>query len=653
MKPVKKVTSPVQSENRAAVGICVALVLAVFAVFGRTIFYEFVNLDDNLYVYQNPIVAGGLTLQGIAYLFTHQVCDFYHPLTMLSLMVDNQLYGLNAGGYHLTNILLHATTSVLLFIVLLRMMGPNALWPCAFVAAIFAIHPLRVESVAWITERKDVLSGLFFVLTLAAYVRYVRKSFSLPRYLLIIFLFALGLLAKPSLVTLPFLLLLLDYWPLARFSFGQKFSFKVLIPLIVEKIPLFILSSAAGVAAILTQQHSHLLAPVAQVPILPRIGYAADSYIVYLQQMFWPKGLAVIYPFPQNGLPLSEIILALMLLAGISAFAFVLRKQRPYLIVGWLWYLGMLVPMVGIIHVGSVARADRFTYLAQIGVYIILAFAIKDFTASWRNGRRILSAGTFSVIAILMFCAWKQASYWRNSETLWAHTLACTKNNAFAYNDYGGALLANGKIDDAIENFQKALQINSRYAEVYHNLGDAFIQKGNRIEAIQQYEQALAIDPEDEPSHVNLGIVLYQSGRIDEAVVHYQKALEIDSSDTKAHNNLGLAFIQLNRMDEAIAQYNQALWVDSQNLEAHFNLGNAFVQAGQFPKAIEHYKEALKINPNDAEVCNNLGLAFYQSGNKSEAVSFAQKALQLANAQTNSALAKIIQNQLDLYRANR
>ncbi|HXE43488.1 MAG TPA: tetratricopeptide repeat protein, partial [Candidatus Baltobacteraceae bacterium] len=373
-----------------------------------------------------------------------------------------------------------------------------------------------------------------------------------------------------------------------------------------------------------------MLAPVAQVPILPRIGYAAVSYFVYLQKMFYPTDLAVIYPFPQNGLPLPEIILALVLLAGISTAVLALRRRHPYLMVGWFWYLGVLVPMIGIIHTGSVARADRFTYLAQIGAYIMLAWAVKDLTASWRHGRRMLGAGAFSVIAALMLCAWKQSSYWRNSQTLWTHTLACTKDNAFAYNDFGGALLANGQIDDAIENFQKALQINPNYAEVYHNLGDAFIQKGNRGEAIAQYQKALTIDSRDERSHVNLGIVLYQSGQINEAVDHYQKALEIDPTDTKTHNNFGLALAQLGRMDEAIAQYEDALTVDPQNLEAHFNLGNAFVQAGQFAKAIEHYKKALELNPDDAEVYNNLGLAFYQSGNKSEATASAQKALQLA-----------------------
>jgi protein O-mannosyl-transferase len=304
MKPVKPAIPPEagppesasvqKSKNHFAVGICVLLALAVFAVFGQTVRYEFVNFDDDAYVYENPVVLKGLSFQGIKYVFTHRMCDFYHPLTMLSLMLDDQVYGLNPGGYHLTNVLLHATTAILLFLVLRRMMDPGtgenagavvtatgALWPSFFVAAVFALHPLRVESVAWVTERKDVLSGLFFVLTLGAYVRYTRRPFSLARYLTVIVLFALGLLSKPSLVTLPFLLLLLDYWPLVRMqTAAPRPRFKVLLPLIIEKIPLFMLSAAAGVATILTQQQ--LLAPVGELPLFSRMGYAAVSYVVYL-----------------------------------------------------------------------------------------------------------------------------------------------------------------------------------------------------------------------------------------------------------------------------------------------------------------------------------------------------------------------------------
>ena len=343
MKPVKRAAPPEgaaveQPGKRVVVAICVLLILAVLAVFGQTLRYQFVNLDDDLYVYQNPVVEKGLTWQGISYVFTHQMCDFYHPFTMLSLMLDHQVYGLNPGGYHLTNVLLHAATTVLLFLVLRQMMGTrddkklgagsaygDVLWPSAFVAAVFAIHPLRAESVAWVTERKDVLSGLFFMLTLGAYVRYTRSPFSLPRYLTVIILFALGLLSKPSLVTLPFLLLLLDYWPLARMQPTAAVPFvKVLRPLIIEKIPLFVLSALLCLTTLLTQES--YVARSGEFPLSTRLGYAAVSYVVYLKQMFYPAGLVVLYHFPEKGLPLPEVVLALALLAGVSAGALAFRR---------------------------------------------------------------------------------------------------------------------------------------------------------------------------------------------------------------------------------------------------------------------------------------------------------------------------------------
>ncbi len=630
--------------NGAVIGVCVLLVVAVWLVFGQTVRYEFVNLDDDLYVYQNPVVMKGLTFQGISHVFTHQMCDFYHPLTMVSLMLDNQVYGLNPGGYHLTNVLLHAATTVLLFLVLRRMMGlrsnksigattlpvglrpdtfvgatvtqAGALWPSAFVAAVFAIHPLRVESVAWVTERKDVLSGLFFVLTLGAYVRYTRTPFSLVRYLTVIFLFALGLLSKPSLVTLPFLLLLLDYWPLARMQpAAPRSPFMVLRPLIIEKIPLFVLSAAACVATVLTQQH--LLAPVGVLPLFSRMGYAAVSYVVYLGQMFYPGGLAVLYPYPQKGLPLPEVVLALALLAGISAGALMLRRRCPYLVVGWLWYLGMLVPMLGVVHAGPVARADRFTYLAQIGVYIMMAWAARDLTISWRYRRQVLWGAALGVIAALMVCAWKQTSYWRNSESLWTHTLACTSDNCIGYNGLGNALLQKGDVDEAIVHYQKALQITPDYSEACCNLGTALLQKGD----------------------------------VDEAIVHYQKALQITPDFAKAHNNLGNAFQKKGRLGEAIEQFNHALEIDPAFAIARYNLGNTLLQKGQVAEAMEQFQKALEIQPAYPEADNNLGVALMRSGRGDEAIQWFQKALEInpdyAEAHDNLANMLVVQGKLD------
>jgi protein O-mannosyl-transferase len=645
-KPAKRTARPeptlVQQPNqRAVVTICVLLALAVLAVFGQTVHSQFVNLDDDLYVYENPVVVKGLTFQGIGYVFTHQMCDFYHPLTMLSLMLDNQIYGLNPGGYHLTNVLLQAATAVLLFLVLQQMtrtrdaknLGASAawldtLWPSAFVAAVFAIHPLRVESVAWVTERKDVLSGLCFVLTLGAYVRYARGPFSLARYLTVIFLFALGLLSKPSLVTLPFLLLLLDYWPLGRMQPAATCSLaKILRPLIVEKIPLIALSALLCVATLLTQEN--YMATVAEFSLPTRLGYAAVSYVVYLKQMFYPAGLVVLEPFPANGLPLSEIVPALALLAGISAGALALQRRQPYLLVGWLWYLGMLVPMIGLIHVGAVARADRFTYLAQIGAYIMLAWAARDLAVSWRYGRRILGAAAMCAILVLMDCAWKQTTYWSNSASLWTHTLAFAPGNSLAENNFGDALLKQEKVDEAIAHFQNALRLNPDYAEARNNLGDALLHKGDVDEAIAQLQRALQLKPHYAKAHGNFGNALLKKGDVDGAIAQFQLALHFNPDYTEAHNNLGNALLQKGDVNEAITQFRRALQLKPDFAEVHNNLGNALLQKGNVDGAITQFQKALQLKPGYAEAHFNFANALLKTGNVDEAIAQFQQALQL------------------------
>ena len=498
-------SSPLKSESAAAglnerwlvAGVCIFLAAITFAVFGQTLRYEFVNFDDGLYVYENPVVQKGLTREGIVLAFTHVYASNWHPLTMMSHMLDCRLYGLNAGGHHLTNVLLHTASVILLFLVLRRMTG--FLWRSAFVAAMFAIHPLRVESVAWVAERKDVLSGLFFMLTLWAYVRYVRHPFSLDRYMSVVFLFTLGLLSKPMMVTLPFVLLLLDYWPLNRFApptpapavTGNGDSLKnhsVPWRLIIEKIPLLALTGATCVATMVFQKDF-----IVPLPLTLRIGNAVVFYVVYLRQMLCPSGLAVLYPFTIGDVGISEVALSLVLLAGISTGVFVLRRRRPYLLTGWLWYLGMLVPVIGVVHVGLVARADRFTYLPQIGLYLLLTWAAADLCAGWRH-RRLVLGGLATVILVgLIFCARAQTSYWRNSESLWTHTLAHTSGNYIAHNSLGIMLGKQGRLDEAIEHFQKALEIFPGYPECHNNLGVALLQKGQVDEAIEHFQKVLEL----------------------------------------------------------------------------------------------------------------------------------------------------------------
>jgi tetratricopeptide (TPR) repeat protein len=632
-------------------GICLLIMAVTWMVFGQTVHYEFVNFDDDIYVYENPRITSGLTLQGIKWAFSHSYCYYWAPLPALSHMLGCQLYGLGPGGHHLINVLLHGATAVLLFLVLREMTG--ALWRSALVAALFAIHPLRVESVAWVTERKDVLSGLLFVLTLGAYVSYVRNlggKGSRARYLAVAFLFAMGLMSKPpSLVTLPFVLLLLDYWPLNRF--GQPVSadasaepirgqnnFSVFKGLVIEKIPLFILSAASCAVTILTATP----VPVEQRSIAARLGNAIASYTAYFGQTFYPADLAVFYPFPTTGIPPWQVLFSVVLVATISVGVFVLRRSQRYLIVGWLWYLGMLAPVIGLIQLGEQARADRFTYLPQIGLLLLIAWAMGDLCSSLRHRRAVLGAGALIAVSALMACAHLQASHWKNSESLWSHTLACTSGNSIAHNNLGTALLQTGRADEAAIHFQKALEIQPRYAEARNNLGNVFFQKGRMDEAVADYQKALQINPKLALGRYNLGVAFLQNRRVHESVEHFQGALEIEPDFAKAHYNLGIAFVQLGRVSEAIAHYNEALEINPNYAEAEYNLGIALLQIGRLNEAVSHYNKALAINPNYVEAHNNLGTALLQLGRVSEALAHFQKAMEInplnVEAQNNMAL---------------
>jgi hypothetical protein len=384
-------------------------------VFGQTLRHDFVNYDDQGYVYQNPKITGGLKIASIVWAFTHIHSHNWHPLTTITHMVDCQLYGLRAGGHHFSNVLLHTIGVVLLFIVLQRMTG--ALWRSAFVAALFAIHPLHVESVAWVSERKDVLSGVFFMLTLLAYVHYARAP-SIWRYLTVAFVFGLGLMSKAMLVTLPFVLLLLDYWPLGRIRNGRSPVRRQLLRLVFEKILLMELSAVSSVVTFLAQTVA--VSYTEQLPILSRISNALVIYVIYVRQMFWPGNLSVFYPYPENRLPSWEIILAATILIGITVAATILRKNAPYFITGWLWYLGMLIPVIGLVQGGG--HADRYTYLPQIGLYIAGTWAVVDLTASWRRQCIVLGTAALLVIGVLSWRARIQTSYWRDTETLFNHT---------------------------------------------------------------------------------------------------------------------------------------------------------------------------------------------------------------------------------------
>jgi len=619
------------------IGVCVFLAAITWMVFGQTLGHEFINYDDYAYVVDNAEVTKGLTLHGVAWAFTHSVSYNWHPLTTITHMLDCQLYGLKAGGHHCTNVVLHMLAVVLLFLVLREMTGGPSrtgnIWRSAFVAALFAIHPLHVESVAWVAERKDVLSGVFFMLTLAAYVRYVRRP-SLTSYLLVVLVFALGLMSKPMLVTLPFVLLLLDYWPLNR---GQRSEVRGQLlaasgqQLVLEKIPLLVLSAASCMATVVAQGRS--VSSIESLPLLPRLFNALLSCLIYIYQMFWPSRLALFYPYPSGPLSVWLPASAIAVLSVITAGAFTLRKERPYFITGWLWYLGMLVPVIGIIQVGSQARGDRYTYLPHIGLYLLVTWAIADLSVSWRNRREILTIGAATTIIVLTWCAWVQTSYWKNSELLWSHTLAVTSGNATAHRDLGNVLLKKGQLDDAIFHFQASLKIRpdvsrGRYdrdnARAHHNLGYALEQKGRANEAIFHYRKAVELWPDYADGEYSLGMALFRQGHINEAIACWQRSLEIAPRSPVTLNSLA--------------------WVLSTCSDAQIRNGSRAIQLAQQADQLDGGK-----NPVFART---LAAAYAESGRFNDAIEAAQRALELAVVKGDSALASKLRMDIDLYRMN-
>jgi protein O-mannosyl-transferase len=585
--------------------ICLALAAMTFGVFAQTLRHNFVAFDDNEYVYENPMVLRGLTIKGIIWAFSFRAFN-WHPLTWISHMLDCQLYGLRPGGHHLTNVLLHIATVIVLFLLLRQMTG--ALWRSAFVAAVFAIHPLRVESVAWVAERKDVLSGLFFVLTLAAYLRYVRLP-SPRHYRMVALLFALGLMCKPMLVTLPLVLLLLDYWPLQRAESAKRLT--------LEKLPLLALSVTAALATILAQHTG--IQSTGTFSVSHRLSNALVTCVVYLGQMIWPAGLAVLYPFPRNGLPAWEVVLAGMLVAALSAAAWASLQKRPWLLVGWLWYLVMLLPVIGVIHVGAQAHADRFTYLPQIGIYIALAWTM----AQWRVSLPALGFLATGVIATLMVCAWRQTGYWQDSEALWEHTIACTSSNVVAHDNLGIAFRQEGKMDEAINQFNMALQIDASDADSHNNLGTVLRQKGHVDEAMNQYQIALQIKPAFAEAHYNLGIALLQKGKAAEARGQYQEALRIEPDNAKIQNNLA--------------------WLLATSGDASLRNGS---------QAVELARRANELSGGaDPTILDTLAAAFAEAGRFGDAKSTARKALALAQHAGQQNLVKELNDELKRYEA--
>ena len=635
--------------------LCLLLVAVTLAVYWPVTRYDFVNYDDPDYFSSNTHVQAGLTSDNVVWAFCTGYASNWHPLTWLSLMLDRELSGPGPAGPHFTNLLFHLANTVLLFLLLRQMTGlrpdtgigalasakppaqpgsstPAAVnWRSAFVAALFALHPLHVESVAWISERKDVLSTFFGLLALVFYTRYAQKrstdkgrassatTESLapdPRrstldYYLALFFFALGLMSKPMLVTLPLVMLLLDWWPLKRFTIYDTDSCRVLaihrslrftiLRLAREKIPFFVLSMISCVVTFIAQQKGGAVTKLAGISMTGRIENAFVSYARYLDKTFWPSPLANPYPHPGHwGFPL--VIYSVALVAGLSAIAVLYARRFPFFFTGWFWFVGTLVPVIGLVQVGVQSMADRYTYVPLIGLFIIFVWGLAETGMSRQVPKTLIAVLTAMVLIVSALQTRNQLSYWQNNETLFRHTLAVTENNYLAYNNLGTWLSKKGQIAEAMDCFHKSLQINPDNSDVLYNLSNAFAKLGNWDEAINNYQRALQITPNQPDVLDNLGFALAAKKQFADAVVCFEAALKLNPDYADAHNNLAtVLFIQKN-YNEAVRHFREALRITPGNPQIYSNLGDALVKQGQTTEAVRCYQEALRLKPGDPEI---------------------------------------------------
>ena len=665
--------------------ICLFLALSTLGVYWPVTGHEFVNYDDTDYVTANPYVQAGLSAKGLAWVGRSEVARNWHPVTMLSHMLDCQLYGLKPAGHHLTNLLFHIANAILLFLLLRKLTG--AVWRSGFVAALFALHPLHVESVAWLAERKDVLSTFFLLLTLGAYAAYVGKAEIQPPktdggpksddrtpnpqsparngrfryYWLALAFFALGLMSKPMLVTVPFLLLLLDVWPLQRLqspaprSSRGKGSAPVRRPqaatlsrLAWEKAPFLLLSAASCIVTFQVQHSGGAVLDVTNLPVGARISNAVMSYVRYLGKMVWPEHLAALYvrnvPWPA-----WEVGLAATALAGISVAVICLARRRPYLAVGWFWYLGTLVPVIGLIQVGMQTMADRYTYIPLIGIFIAVAWGGWELAGAWRVPKVGLGVAAGVVLAACIGLAREQVGWWRNSETLFQRMIAVGPNNYLAHYNLGNLYSREDKLAEAVRQYEAALSAEPSYAEAHNNLGAVLLRQGRFDEAVAHYSAAARLKPEY-LYYFNLANALVDAGKPAEAVPNYQQALRLNPGSGAAHRNLGLALQAQGQNEAAMAEFRAALELQPDDEGAEYQLANRLAEAGRLEEAIARYQAALRLDPQHAESYNGLGICYAMQGKYPEAERQFREALrlkpELAGAQSNLGNALGAQNKL-------
>jgi protein O-mannosyl-transferase len=654
--------------------ILLFLTSASLLAFWQVIHCDFINFDDDFYVTANSRVQNGITLEGIRWAFTTNQAANWHPLTWVSHMLDVQFFGLKPQWHHLTNLLLHIANTLLLFLVFHRM--TKALWQSAVVAALFALHPLHVESVAWVAERKDVLSTFFWMLTMGAYLFYVERP-GLQRYLAVLVFFALGLTAKPMLVTLPFVLLLMDYWPMRRFeqapiaqeiraevndtasadkrkrkgkkklavqsaartvqvaakkeqTAGPKRQWTMIRPLLWEKIPLFSLAALSSIVTYIVQQQGGAVKSIETSPLSVRIGNAFVAYTFYIVKTIWPSNLAVYYPHP--GLwPLWQILVAVLLFIAATFLVIWRAKRFRYLASGWLWYVGTLVPVIGLVQVGDHARADRYTYIPLIGLFIIVAWGIPELLERWRCRKEVLVASSALSLLSFFVATWTQVGYWQDNVTLYNHTLRVTNQNFMILNNRGVAYDSLGNHTQAIADFDKAIAIKPRFAMAYTNRGSAYDSLGNFTRAIADFDKAIEIKPKDAKAYNNRAATYGRLNHYAQAIADFDKAIEIDPEFSMAYNNRGSAYGNLGNYTQAIADFNRAIEINPRNDGAFCNRGIAHGMLGNYRQAIEDFDRTVALNPKFAGAYYYRSIAHDKLGNQSQALDDLKTAARLGS----------------------
>jgi tetratricopeptide (TPR) repeat protein len=575
------------------------LTIAILAVYGQVRDHEFINLDDFAYVVENQQVNRGLSFDGLRWAFTSNFAANWHPLTWLSHMLDCELFGMSPGAHHQFNVLIHIANTLLLLWIFFRLTGDK--WSSSLVAALFALHPLNVESVAWIAQRKNIICTFLWISAIGAYIRYVKRP-CVHRLMWVLLFYVLGLMAKPMVVTLPFVLLLLDYWPLNRLQ-----TTKVAL-LIKEKIPFFFFSAASGIITFVVQRSGGAVSSLDVLPFDVRLSNALISYLGYIGKMFWPQSLAILYPHPRT-FSAWQVTAAFLLFAGLSIFIFFIKRRYPYILVGWLWYAVTLVPVIGLVQVGVQSMADRYTYIPMIGLFIVIAWSAQEIVKNRRYLVKGVSFCLVMLIAILSFITSNQIGYWKNSITLFGHALTVTKNNYLAHNNMGLALIGQNKLDGAIRHYLEAIRINPEFDMAYLNLGNALYLAGKPHEASQQFVTAVNLNPKNSLAHNNLAATLAKQGRIDEAIEHLNRALTWDSTNVDAHRNLGSISMDRGDFEKSAHHYRAMLTVQPNNEHAHNNLGISLVKLQKLDEAICHFADAIRIDPGFIEARHNLNLA--------------------------------------------